>query len=168
MENKNKYKNLEVYTDGSCRGNGKNNNNGGWGVIITEAFEDNRYTTIYEYGGREKNTTNNIMEMTAVIKAFEYLESINYNKAIIYTDSAYIYNCLHEKWYVKWMSNGWKTSQKKDVLNIELWKSLISLLLANEDKISIKKVKGHNGIIYNEKADQIATYYADSLKEEIW
>jgi len=134
---------IKIYTDGACSGNpGK----GGWGALIQE---DNNETKI---NGSEQNTTNNRMELTAVIKALELFEkSIEIE---IYTDSKYVMQGITE-WIKNWKNNQWKTSQKKDVKNKDLW----VLLDQASEKHIIKWnwVKGHAGDYGNEIADKLAT-----------
>ena len=134
---------IKIYTDGACSGNpGK----GGWGALIQE---DNNETKI---NGSEQNTTNNRMELTAVIKALELFEkSIEIE---IYTDSKYVMQGITE-WIKNWKNNQWKTSQKKDVKNKDLW----VLLDQASEKHIIKWnwVKGHAGNYGNEIADKLAT-----------
>ena len=135
---------ITIYTDGACSGNpGK----GGWGSIII------KNNNVSEYYGGENETTNNRMEMTAVIQALNICKE---DKDIsLYTDSKYIINGVNG-WLSKWKTNNWKTSSKKDVKNKDLWIKLDELLI---DKcIKFNFVKGHSGDIYNEKADQLAKY----------
>ena len=123
---------IEVFTDGACSGNP---GAGGWGVIL-------RYGEIEkELSGGEENTTNNRMELTAVIEA-------------IYTDSRYVMDGVQE-WMPNWKLNGWKTTNKKSpVKNVELWQILDSLL--SKHKIKWVWVKGHNGHPENERVDKLA------------
>jgi ribonuclease HI len=134
---------IKIYTDGACSGNpGK----GGWGALIQE---HNNETKI---NGSEQNTTNNRMELTAVIKALELFEkSVEIE---IYTDSKYVMQGITE-WIKNWKNNQWKTSQKKDVKNKDLW----VLLDQASEKHIIKWnwVKGHAGDYGNETADKLAT-----------
>jgi len=150
-------KKIEVWCDGACKGNpGK----GGWGVHIK--IRNNWYDKpkpeflAYDLCGGENNTTNNIMEMTAIIKAAEWLTLFHYNKdkVTFYTDSAYIYNCYKEKWYIKWVQNDWNTSNNTPVKNKELWEKLI--IIFEQPNFHFEKVEGHAGIIGNEIADKLA------------
>lgn len=142
------------YTDGACSTNGSWN--GGAATIIL----NNEGKEVGNLGLSEKNTTNNIMELKAVILAFQYifLNKKEKEKNIIYTDSAYIYNCIKNKWYIKWRANGWITSTKEPVKNRELWEELLTFY-EKCDIIYIEKVKGHSDNIYNQKADELAVYY---------
>ena len=142
-----KKESIIIYCDGACSGNQFSLNKGGWGAILkyNEAVKE-------LYGG-EKNTTNQRMELTACIKALEEIK----NKDIpveIYTDSAYLVNCINEQWYVKWERNGWKNVKKKPVENKELWQRLLSLV--QEFTVTFHKVEGHSGVELNERADELA------------
>ena len=133
---------IKIYTDGSCIGNpGK----GGWAAII---FIDGKKIKVK---GSKKNTTNNQMELLAPIKA---LKKISGEKKIeIYTDSKYLKMGITE-WIDLWKKNGWKTSSKKKVKNIELWKELDSLV--KNHKIKWLWIKAHSGNSINEEADSLA------------
>jgi ribonuclease HI len=102
------------------------------------------------------------MELTAMIEALKLVK----NKKIeteVYSDSAYIVNCINLKWYEKWKTNNWKNSKKDPVKNKELWIELIDLI-ESFDKIKIIKVKGHSGIELNEKADELANKGIESIR----
>lgn len=147
--------NLEIYTDGSSLGNP---GPGGWGVVVKDEGK-----IIKEFGGGEKNTTNNKMELLGAIEALKYLKKIDFNKCEIHTDSTYVLNGI-TSWIYGWEKNGWKTANKKPVLNQELWKELVSLDRYLKGKTFWKKVKGHSGHEYNDKADEIATTWAEKFK----
>lgn len=135
-----------IYTDGGCRGNGKETNIGAWACYMD--WKGN----IKELSGVEENTTNNIQELTGVIKA---LEAIN-NKSlpvIVFADSAYVVNGINE-WVAGWKKKGWRKADKKPILNLELWKQLDSLVNLFDD-ISIRKVKGHSTDVGNNRADEL-------------
>lgn len=134
---------INIYTDGACSGNQNENNVGGWGTIL-EAGENKKEL----YGG-SSNTTNNIMELTAVLEGLKALKSFSH-QVNIYSDSAYIVNCFNQKWYVKWQTNGWKTSQKKPVENKELWEQIIHYVHKIKT-VNFYKVKGHLDL--DKKAD---------------
>lgn len=125
---------LNIYTDGACSGNQNENNYGGWGAILE--FGSNQKELL----GGEKNTTNNRMELMAVIKAFSAI-NIDGQEVRVFTDSSYVANCFREKWYVGWQKNGWISASKKAVENQDLWKELISLI--NKHQVSFFRVKGH-------------------------
>lgn len=145
-------KNIKIYTDGSSLGNP---GPGGWGVVITENDK-----IVKELGGYDKDTTNNRMELKATIEALKYSEK-NYKKdrVTIFADSNYVLLGITE-WVYNWEKNGWRTANKKPVLNKDLWQELIALNAKQKDKINWQKVKGHSGHVYNDKADEIATTYA--------
>ncbi len=133
---------ITIYTDGSCLGNpGK----GGWAAIIL--IEEKKI----KIKGRKKNTTNNQMELMAPIQA---LKKIPPGKKVeIYTDSTYVKMGITE-WIKNWKKNNWKTSSKKKVKNIELWKELDNL--SEKHQIKWSWVKGHSGNVFNEEVDQLA------------
>ena len=138
---------LKIYTDGACRGNP---GIGGWGAILQY---DN---SIKEINGFSKQTTNNIMELTAVIKSLKQL-----NRAcniIITTDSIYVKNGITE-WVHNWKKNGWKTANKKPVKNKNLWLELDDLV--TKHKIQWEWIKGHSGHPENERADTLANLAID-------
>ncbi|MEQ1499906.1 MAG: ribonuclease HI [Parcubacteria group bacterium] len=139
---------ITIFTDGSSRGNP---GPGGWGAII---LSDDTAT---EIGGRENETTNNRMEMTAVISA---LNSVSNNEEIIlYTDSAYVLNGA-TRWVKGWERNNWKTSTKDDVLNKDLWQEMVDA--TTHKNIKWELIKGHSGNHGNERCDVIATSFADN------
>ncbi len=136
-------KKIEIYTDGACSGNpGK----GGYGVILK--YKNNEK----ELSGYAEETTNNKMELTAVIKGLKALKEPC--EIDIYTDSQYVKQGITE-WIYNWQKNGWKTADKKAVKNAELWQELSELIKPH--KISWHWVKGHSGDPMNERADTLAT-----------
>lgn len=157
MENKK----IQIYTDGSSLGNP---GPGGWGVLIIKNEELGIKNDI-EIGGGEKNTTNNRMELQAVIEALKYSarqDLAEYKEVTIFADSNYVLNGINS-WIYNWEKNGWRTANKKPVLNQELWKELIELVRDSKRNIFWEKVKGHSGHIYNDKADEIATRNASKM-----
>ena len=125
---------LRIYTDGGCAGNQNDKNLGGWGAIL-------------EFGPHQKelygslaNTTNNRMEMTALLEAFKAIKKSN-QKIEVFSDSSYLMDCFRKKWYVKWQQNGWKTAKKDPVVNQDLWEEILPYL--DEHDISFYRVKGH-------------------------
>jgi len=136
-----------IFSDGAARGNP---GPGGWGAIVVTT------DTATELGGREAHTTNNRMELLAVISALETFPQEH--DMTIYTDSAYVVNGI-TRWVKGWQANKWKTSQKEDVLNRDLWERLVDAIL--HKTISWKIVKGHSGVAGNERCDVIATGFAD-------
>ena len=146
---------LYIYIDGSCRGNGKENSQGGFGVVI---FDDNQ-NLIDAYCEYFDNVTNNQMELKAFLKTFELLNTKYKNKqATIYSDSAYCINIL-ESWIYSWSKNGWKTSKGRTIKNLDIILSLYEYYNINFfiNQIYIIKVDGHSGIIGNELSDALAT-----------
>ena len=146
---------VTIYTDGASRSNGKENNIGGYGVILQY-----RGHTKELYQGF-RNVTNNQMELKAAIEGLKAMKKFNI-PVEVKTDSAYLCNCINQKWYVKWMNNGWVTSSKTPVENRELWIELLDLI----DKfafIQFTKVKGHSGDPGNERADELANKAMDEM-----
>lgn len=136
-----------IFTDGAARGNP---GPGGWGaIVITD-------DSVVELGGREDHTTNNRMELTAVISALE--SNLSEREMTIYTDSAYVVSGI-TRWVIGWKKNKWKTSQKEDVLNKDLWERLVDVTA--HKIIDWKLIKGHSGTAGNERCDVIATSFAD-------
>lgn len=146
---------LFIYTDGSCSLNNKNDTNfDGCGGCATIVCDEEKI--VDEIVGHYKNTTNNRMELRAVLNAFKYVESKD-EKCEIFIDSAYIVNCFEQKWYKKWLSNGWRTSNRQAVKNVDLWKEIIHIYNRISNRITITKIKGHSGNAMNERADMLAT-----------
>jgi ribonuclease HI len=135
-------KSVDIFTDGACSGNP---GPGGWGAIL-------RYGAVEkELAGGERETTNNRMEMMAAIAALEALKGPTHVR--LHTDSQYVKNGI-TTWIHGWKKNGWKTSDKKPVKNVDLWQRLDTALKTH--KIDWIWVKGHNGHIENERADALA------------
>ncbi len=126
---------VRIYTDGGCSGNQSDENIGGWGAILE--YGEHRKEL---YGG-ELNTTNNRMEMTALIEALSALKKEGLELEV-FSDSSYVMNCFREKWYVSWRKNGWKNSKKEPVDNRELWEKLLELVEKQGD-VKFFRVKGH-------------------------
>lgn len=145
-----------IYTDGACAGNQNSENVGGYGAILLYRGHEKEI-----YDG-EINTTNNKMEMKACIEALKTLKRKDI-PVELYTDSAYVCNCINQKWYVKWRKNGWKNSKKNPVENKEMWIELLDLVEALED-IRFFKVKGHSGVPLNERADDLANKGMDKYR----
>ncbi len=139
-------KKVTIYTDGACSGNpGK----GGWGSILI--YGD----VVKELSGGEDNTTNNRMELKAVIEALKALKSPC--DVEIYSDSAYVVNAFTQKWIDGWQKRNWKTAGNTSVKNVDLWKELLSLM--QNHKVVFKKVKGHSDNELNERCDKLAKAY---------
>ncbi len=134
---------VEIFTDGACSGNP---GPGGWGVILRAESGEEK-----EFSGGETNTTNNRMELIAAIKGLEALKKPVFVK--LYTDSKYLQNGM-KLWLNKWKSNGWKTSGRDDVKNMDLWQMLDSL--ASQYEIEWHWIRGHSGHPENERADVLA------------
>lgn len=132
-------KNVTIYTDGACRGNGQENTIGAFGIVFM--YNDVQKEVKQAF----RNTTNNIMELSAVIQALSMLKEPCVVK--LYSDSAYVVNAINQKWIINWQKNGWKTSNKEPVKNKELWKKLIELL--SYHKVEFIKVKGHSLSLLN-------------------
>ena len=142
-------KDIKIYTDGSSLGNP---GPGGWGMVVLQGEK-----IIYEQGGCDKNTTNNRMELTAVIETLKYIiKHYKKNNVTIFADSNYVLTGI-QSWIHNWEKNGWRTANKKQVLNQDLWKELIDLVRSYDNKTNWEKVKGHSGHIHNDRADEIAT-----------
>ncbi len=125
---------LKIYTDGACSGNQHDENIGGWGAVLTFGSHEK------ELWGGQQNTTNNRMEMTALLEAFRAVNRDN-QCIEIYSDSAYLMDCFRKKWYVKWLSNGWINAKKEPVENRDLWEGLLPFLQTHD--IRFFRVKGH-------------------------
>ncbi|MFV1951475.1 MAG: ribonuclease HI [Nitrospinota bacterium] len=136
-----------IYCDGACSGNQFDHNKGGWGAVLK--YKDK----VKEICGGERNTTSQRMELTACIKALEQIKVKDIDIEI-YSDSAYLINCMQKKWYEKWRKNGWKTYKKEPVENKDLWISLLDLII--KYNVNFNKVSGHSGIELNELADRLA------------
>ncbi len=134
---------VTIYTDGACSGNP---GPGGWGAILI--LGENRK----EISGGSANTTNNIMELSAVIEALKLLKRPC--KVNVYSDSAYVVNAFNQNWIYGWMKNGWKTSGKDPVKNKELWQELYSLTKIHN--VTFNKVKGHADDELNNRCDELA------------
>jgi ribonuclease HI len=146
-----------IYTDGSARGNP---GPGGWGSIICSP------STAREIGGRENHTTNNRMELTAVVRALESLTRDEAEEAIkLHTDSEYIVKGI-TAWVEGWQKNNWRTAARKPVLNQDLWQALVHVTEGKD--IDWTLVRGHAGVPANERCDVIATSFADSASIDLY
>lgn len=137
-------KKVTIYTDGACSGNP---GPGGWGAILM--YEDIKK----EISGAKADTTNNIMEITAVLEALKLLKFECEVK--IYSDSAYVVNAFNQGWIENWKKNNWKTAGKDPVKNRELWEELYEL--TQKHKVEFIKVKGHSDNEFNNRCDELAT-----------
>jgi ribonuclease HI len=131
-----------IYTDGACSGNP---GPGGWAWAVAPEG-------VPWGAGGEARSTNQRMEIMAVLQALRS----NEGPVTIVSDSTYVVNCFRDRWYVKWLKNGWKNSQKQPVANKDLWEPLVTLYLAREPKPQLRWVKGHSGDRMNDLVDQLA------------
>jgi ribonuclease HI len=134
---------VTIYTDGACSGNP---GPGGWAAILMAGGAKK------EMSGGERDTTNNRMELMAVIEGLKALRRPC--KVDIYSDSAYVVNAFEQNWIGKWVKNGWKNSAKAEVANSDLWKELINL--TSMHNVTFHKVKGHADNEFNNRCDELA------------
>ena len=137
-------KRVELYCDGACS---NNPGPGGWGAILIYKGHEKVIS------GFSEETTNNQMELTAAIMGLKKLKEPC--EVDLYTDSAYVYNAFSQGWIYSWIKNGWRTSKKEPVKNIELLKELLEL--SKYHSITWHKVKGHADNEYNNRCDKLAT-----------
>lgn len=150
---------IRIYTDGACSGNP---GPGGWGAIIL--LPNSRE----ELAGNEDCTTNNRMELKAVLESVKRMHELEYIKVDIYSDSAYVVNAVKNKWLKKWYHNGWKTVRGENVKNTDLWEELYDLLDSDLGiEFAFIKVKGHSGDKNNELVDKLAKTEVDRVKTSI-
>ncbi len=143
-------KQVELYTDGACRGNP---GPGGWGAILVYAGHE------LELSGGEKETTNNRMELTAAIEGLQRLKEPC--AVTLYTDSRYLVDAITLGWAKGWRAKGWRRG-KEPAKNPDLWEKLLQLLERHE--VTFVWVRGHAGHAYNERCDSLATAAADSFR----
>ena len=136
-------KEIKIYTDGACS---KNPGPGGWGAVLI--YKSHRK----EISGADAQTTNNRMELTAVIEALKALKRPC--NVTLYSDSKYVIDSINKDWVYKWEANNWIKSDRKPALNTDLWKELLALLEVHN--VKFVWVKGHNGNEYNERCDELA------------
>lgn len=161
-----------IYTDGSSRGNP---GPGGWGAIVGynngESKVKSGKSQVKELGGGEKHTTNNRMELLAAIEGLSFVHAQGVECAIdVRADSSYVINGI-TKWVKGWEKNGWLNSKKEEVVNRDLWtllRDVVSDVKMSGCKISWTYTPGHSGIPGNERADVIATEYADGVKVKLY
>lgn len=143
-------KHVDIFTDGACSGNpGK----GGWGAILRYAGREK------ELCGGDPDTTNNRMELTAVIEALCALHEPC--EVTLTTDSRYVTDAINQRWVYGWQRNGWKKADKKPALNVDLWQKLLPLLATH--RVTFVWVKGHDGHPENERCDTLAVNYYKKL-----
>lgn len=143
---------IRVYTDGACSGNP---GPGGWAMVFNT---DERCKS---YSGYDTSTTNNRMELTAVVQCLKRIHEKGNRKNVyeIYSDSAYVVNAINNKWLDRWKLGGWKTKQKEDIKNRDLWEQAshyLSKLVAEGWNVQFIKIKGHAGNTFNELVDKLA------------
>lgn len=143
-----------MYTDGACSGNP---GVGGWGAVLIFKNKEKRIS------GAQPSTTNNRMEMTAVIEGLKCLKEPC--AVTVYSDSAYTVNAFVQGWVDSWQQNGFKKADNKPVLNSDLWAELVKLTKTH--KVSFKKVKGHADNKYNNICDKLATDAVKNFKAEL-
>ena len=136
-----------VYTDGACRGNP---GPGGWAFAVVGSGE---YAS-----GAEPATTNQRMEITAVLEALRRLGG----PLVVVSDSTYVVNCFKDRWWAGWQKRGWRASTGKPVANRDLWEPLLELALYSGRPVEFRWVKGHSGDPMNDRVDELATAAADS------
>lgn len=136
-------KKVIIYTDGACS---NNPGPGGWAAVLKYKGAQK------EISGFESDSTNNRMELTAVLEALKALKERC--SVVLHTDSAYIHNAFDKGWIYNWLKNGWKTAAKKPVENQDLWKAILKL--TKVQKVTWKKVKGHSDNKYNNICDDLA------------
>lgn len=150
---------VKVYVDGACSGNP---GPGGWAVIMCCKEH------VAKYSGHEDNTTNNRMELMAVVKAIEVLIDEHYenDQIEIYSDSAYVINAIEKGWLANWMYADWQRTVGGDVKNTDLWKQLLGLMTKTTEKsIKFVKIKGHSGNTFNEAVDKLAKLACERGKQ---
>lgn len=161
---------IVIYTDGSCKNKGTGFFPGGYGCFLQYHFKNNRVVNIELFGG-EKETTNNRMEITAVLEALEFrYKSKNEAKTFVISDSAYVVNSFGLKdgkitgWIMDWIKKDWKT-KKGERVNRDLLEKLYTIIDKNKENLSLDWVKGHDGNIGNERADFLANLGALELSK---
>jgi ribonuclease HI len=143
----------EVYTDGACRNNqAPGGQLGGWACVFVNGPS---------YSGADPSTTNNRMEMTAVIEALKH--TATGTDVTVYSDSAYVINAFVQNWFRGWEKRGWKNAKGQPVENQDLWRQLQSLV--QDRHVHWVKVKGHSGNVMNERADQLAVAAMSTLAD---
>ena len=135
---------IHIFTDGACSGNP---GPGGWGAVLLSGRHQK------EISGAVRETTNQRMELNAVLEALLTLK-VQGREVVVFSDSAYVVNAFQQGWISKWQQNGWINSKKEEVANQDLWKALLKQMEKNH--VTVKKIKGHDGIKWNERCDLLA------------
>ena len=150
---------LKIYTDGSLKKAGQSTTFGGWAYVAIRDCQQIAGDT-----GSERDTTNQRMELLAIIKGLEYAKEHRQSneQVIIYSDSAYAINCYLQNWHEKWLANGWVNSNKRPVANQDLWEQIIPFF--NNFWYDFRKVAGHAGDTWNEICDYMAQDSAERAK----
>lgn len=166
-----------IYTDGACS---SSDNTGGWAVVIETNQTQPYYVrnmsdyktkitnTYLSYMGSDRDTTNNRMELTALLVALKFIsdQQTNYD-FIIYTDSAYIANCFNQKWYVNWRKNNWRGSNRKPIANQDLWEQILDYYDHLQLRTTIQHVRGHGNCVGNALADRLAVEERLELRKQL-
>ena len=153
-----KMQKITIFTDGSAHGKGENRNGGCAAIVWYHDEKDCKSDKYEEFGLHADCTTNNRMELMAVIIGLESIKEPS--KITIYSDSSYVVNAYQKKWMTTWLNNGWKTSTNQSVKNQDLWERLNNAL--KNHNITFVWVKGHNGHPENERCDWLANMFADN------
>ena len=141
---------VTIYTDGACSGNP---GPGGWAAVLIYGEHKK------EISGGCRETTNNIMELTAILEALKALKTEC--EVELYSDSAYSVNAFNQGWIYNWIKKGWKTADKKDVKNKDIWQEIYNL--TKKHKVTFNKVKGHSDVELNNRCDELARAEIEKL-----
>lgn len=150
---------FEIYTDGSLKKRGKFDTFGAWGfIVVRDSIQ------IYDASGGEYQTTNQRMELRAIVEALKYAQANRRGneRVTIYSDSAYAINCYEKEWYINWINNGWINSKKESVANQDLWMDIIPFF--DNFWYTFKKVKGHGDSFWNNKCDVMVQNCSEQMK----
>lgn len=152
-------KSVVCYTDGACS---NNPGSGGFGIVFIQENTKRKSDKVQCFYGGSDFSTNNRMELTAVIEAIKIAKRNKIDKLQIYSDSAYVVSTMQNNWIAGWKQNNWMTAQKKLVKNKDLWLKLLDVL---DEKICVEfyKIKGHAGEEYNELADKLAVKGSEEI-----
>lgn len=148
---------FELWTDGACSGNP---GPGGWAAILVARRADGTIARQLELSGGDPATTNNRMELQAVIEGLRALQQPS--AVTVHIDSSYVMDAIAKRWYEGWVARGWRTAAKQPVKNRELWEVLLVLLQSHA--VSWRKVKGHAGVELNERCDELAVAACRALR----
>ena len=159
QRSKQRFANLEIYTDGSLKKVGQTMTFGGWGFIALRGG-----LLIDKESGSEYGTTNQRMELLAIRNALEFAAAhrLPNESVTIFSDSAYAINCYNDKWYEKWLYNGWVNSKNEPVANQDLWEQIVPYF--DNFWYHFSKVKGHSSNYWNNECDQLAQKASQELK----